>query len=92
MIYVILAIWASLNLAVVFFYSLRKMAKEFWVEQKLFGKICINLFYSLAWVVNAIMTFGMIIIGGLLVAIYKTLKFILKFVSPLYTKALKMML
>lgn len=90
--YVILGLWVILNIVVVVTHSLRSMAREFWVEQNIFGKICANIFYALAWVFNSILTLAVFVIGFVLLMIYRLFKLLMSLMSPYYVKAKNLLL
>jgi hypothetical protein len=69
--FAVMCLWVCANVIVVFNYSLRTMANEFWVEQTWVGKICANAFYSLAWVISGLLTLGAILLGAVLCAFSK---------------------
>ena len=88
--YAVLGLWAILNIVVVIKYSLREMAVEFWVNQNVFGKICANIFYCLAWVVSAVLVAVVCLLGWLSFGIYYIGKFAVGVLKPLYVKAIKL--
>ena len=47
-------LWVVANLIVAFLYSLKWMVDIFWKDQKVMGKIGSTIFYSLAWVLEAL--------------------------------------
>ena len=86
----ILVAYAVANLLVVWHYSIKLMWKEFWVGQKWCGKICANVFYLPAWVINFVLLVVVCVAYWVLMPIYKLLKLIIKWLSPLYKQALKL--
>jgi lysylphosphatidylglycerol synthetase-like protein (DUF2156 family) len=82
--------WVVANFIVAFNYSLKTMVEDFWKEQTIMGKICANTFYSLAWVFLALATTIVVLLTWVLFPIYKGFKwFVIKFLHPLYHKAIK---
>ena len=86
----VVAVWVIANLIVAANYSFKTMVKCFWKEQTIMGKICANIFYSLAWVLLAIATAVVVLLTWLLTPIYKGFKwFVVKFLHPMYKQAIK---
>ena len=85
----VLVAYSIANLLVVWNYSLKFMWEEFWVGQKWCGKICANVFYLPAWIINIALT--LLVFGAywVLMPIYKILKCLVKWLRPLYDKAIK---
>ena len=82
--------WVVANLIVALNYSFKTMIECFWEEQTIMGKICANIFYSLAWVLLAIAIAVVVVLTWVLTPIYKGFKwFVVKFLHPLYHKAIK---
>ena len=82
--------WVVANFIVVFNYSFKTMVEDFWKEQTIMGKICANIFYSLAWVLLALVTAVVVLLTWVLSPIYKGFKwFVVKVLHPMYRRAIK---
>ena len=81
--------YAVANILVVANYSIRFMWNEFWVEQKWFGKICANLFYLPAWVISFMFIVVLCFLNTILLPLYKLFKLLVKWIHPLFIKAMK---
>ena len=86
----VLLAYAVANILVVANYSIRFMWLEFWVEQKWFGKICANIFYLPAWVISFVLVAIVIILNVIIVPLYKLFKILVKWINPLFNKAIKL--
>ena len=85
------AAWVVANFIVAFNYSFKTMIECFWKEQTIMGKICANLFYSLTWVLLALVTAVVVLLTWILSPIYKGFKwFVVKVLHPMYRKAVKL--
>ena len=82
--------YAVANILVVINYPITFMWKEFWVEQKWFGKICANIFYLPAWIISFILVAIVIILNVIIVPLYKLFKILAKLINPLFNQALKL--
>lgn len=78
------------NILVVINYSITFMWKEFWVEQKWFGKICANVFYLPAWAISFTLVVMVIVLNVIIVPLYKVFKMLAKWINPLFNRALKL--
>ena len=78
------------NILVVIHYSITFMWKEFWVEQKWFGKICANVFYLPAWAISFVLVAMVIVLNIVIVPLYKVFKMLAKWINPLFHRALKL--
>ena len=78
------------NILVVINYSITFMWKEFWVEQKWFGKICANVFYLPAWVISFTLVAMVIVLTIIIVPLYEVFKMFAKWITPLFHRALKL--
>ena len=78
------------NILVVINYSITFMWKEFWVEQKWFGKICANVFYLPAWAISFVLVAMVIVLNVIIVPLYKVFKMLAKWINPLFNRALKL--
>lgn len=85
----VLLAYAVANILVVYHYSIRFMWKEFWLEQKWFGKICANLFYLPAWIISFVLVALVCVLNCVLVPIYKVFKVLVKWINPLFKRAIK---
>ena len=85
----VLLAYAIANILVVINYSLKFMRKEFWVSQKWCGKICANVFYLPAWIINFALAIIVCVVYWVLIPIYKLLKGLVKWLHPLYEKAIR---
>lgn len=83
-------LWLTPNFALVFMCSIREMWEDLWVSQNVFGKICANVFYLPAWIIAWVFTPLICILFWVLCPIYKLIKFIVKWLKPLYNKAMKL--
>ena len=84
-------LWLIANFIVAFNYSLKTMTECFWEEQTVMGKICANIFYSLAWVLLALATVVVVVLTWVLTPIHKGFNwFITKFLHPLYKQAMRL--
>lgn len=86
----VLLAYAVANILVVINYSIAFMWKEFWVEQKWFGKICANIFYLPAWIISFILVGIVIILNIIIVPLYKLFRLLAKWIRPLFNQALKL--
>ena len=86
----VLLAYAVANILVVINYSIAFMWKEFWAEQKWFGKICANIFYLPAWIISFVLVAIVIILNVIIVPLYKLFKILAKWISPLFNQALKL--
>jgi hypothetical protein len=87
---VVCVAWVVANFIVAFNYSFKTMVECFWKEQPVMGKICANIFYSLAWVLLALATAVVVVLTWVLTPIYKGFKwFVVKFLHPMYKQAIK---
>jgi hypothetical protein len=86
----VLLAYAVANILVVANYSIRFMWKEFWVEQKWFGKVCANVFYLPAWVISFVLVAIVIVLNVIIVPLYKLFKLLANWISPLFNQALKL--
>ena len=82
--------YVALNVLIVCHYSITFMWKEFWVEQKWFGKICANIFYLPSWIISFALVALVLILYVIVVPLYKLFKALAKWVVPLYNQALKL--
>lgn len=85
----VLLVYAVANILVAWRYSPKLMWKEFWKEQKWCGKICANVFYLPAWIINLVLMVFVCLVCWVLMPIYKLLKALIKWLYPLYKKAIK---
>lgn len=85
----VLLAYAVANILVVINYSVRLMWREFWVEQKWFGKICANVFYLPAWVISFVFVGVVCVLNCIFVPIYKLFKILANWINPLFNKAIK---
>ena len=85
----VLVAYSIANLLVVWNYSLKFMWEEFWVGQKWCGKICANVFYLPAWIINLALVVVVCVAYWVLKPICQLLKCLVKWLYPLYTKAIK---
>ena len=86
----VLLAYAVANILVVINYPIAFMWKEFWVEQKWFGKICANLFYLPAWIISFVLVGIIIILNVIIVPLYKLFKILAKWINPLFNQAVKL--
>ena len=86
----VLLAYAVANILVVINYPIAFMWKEFWIEQKWFGKICANIFYLPAWIISFVFVAIIIILNVIIVPLYKFFKLLAKWISPLFSQALKL--
>ena len=86
----VLLAYAVANILVVINYSIAFMWREFWVEQKVFGKICANIFYLPAWIISFILVALVIILNVIIVPLYKLFKVLAKWINPLFNQAIKL--
>ena len=83
-------LWLVANFIVAFNYSFKTMVDCFWKEQTIMGKICANIFYSLAWVFLALATVVVVALTWVLTPIHKGFKWlVVKFLHPLYKQAIR---
>lgn len=82
--------YAVANILVVINYPITFMWKEFWVEQKWFGKICANIFYLPAWVISFALVAVIFILYIVIMPLYKLFKTLAKWINPLFNQALKL--
>jgi hypothetical protein len=83
-------LWLIANFIVAFNYSFKTMIDCFWKEQTVMGKICANIFYSLAWVLLALATAVVVVLTWVLTPIHKIFKWlVVKFLHPLYEQAIR---
>ena len=82
--------YAVANVLVVIHYPITFMWKEFWVEQKWFGKICANVFYLPAWIISFILVAMTIILTIIIMPLYKLFKMLAKWINPLFNQAIKL--
>ena len=81
-------LWVIANLIVAFLYSLKWMVDIFWKDQNIMGKICANIFYSLAWVLVALKSAIVFALYFICTPIYKFFKwFTVKKLHPLFERA-----
>lgn len=86
---VILA-YVILNVLVVLHYTIPFMWQEFWVNQKVFGRICINLFYLPSWVIKFVMVALVCLLNFIFIPLYKIFRDIAKWINPVYKQAIKL--
>jgi hypothetical protein len=86
----VLLAYAVANALVVINYSIRFMWQEFWIEQKWFGKICANIFYLPAWVVNFVLVAIVCVLNCVFMPIYKLFKILAHWINPLFNRAIKL--
>ena len=86
----VLLAYAVANILVVINYPITFMWKEFWVEQKWFGKICANIFYLPAWIISFALVAIVIVLNVIIVPLYKLFKILAKWINPLFSQALKL--
>lgn len=86
----VLLAYSVANILVVINYPITFMWKEFWVDQKWFGKICANIFYLPAWTISFILVAIVIILNVIIVPLYKLFKILAKLINPLFNQALKL--
>lgn len=86
----VLLAYAVANILVVINYPIRFMWKEFWVEQKVFGKICANVFYLPAWVISFALVGVVCALNCVIVPLYKVFGLLAKWINPLFKKAIKL--
>ena len=82
--------YVILNVLVVYHYTIPFMWQEFWVNQKVFGRICINLFYLPSWVIKFVMVVLVVVLNVIIIPLYKLFKGLAKFINPIYKQALKL--
>lgn len=86
----VLLAYAVANILVVANYPITMMWKEFWVEQKWFGRICANVFYLPAWIISFVLVVIIIALNVIIVPLYKLFKLLAKWINPLFNQALKL--
>ena len=86
----VLLAYAVANVLVVVKYPIAFMWREFWVEQKWFGRICANIFYLPAWIISFVLVAIVIILNVVIVPLYKLFKLLAKWITPLFNQALKL--
>ena len=82
--------YAVANILVIINYSIAFMWREFWVEQKWFGKICANVFYLPAWIISFVIVALVIILNVIIVPLYKLFRVLAKWINPLFKQAIKL--
>lgn len=86
----LLVAWGVVNFIIALNYSLKEMVEYFWKNQKVMGKICINLSYLPAWVMLAVMSAVTILMTWILTPIYRVFHWlVVDFLHSLYKKAIK---
>ena len=78
------------NVLVVIHYPIRFMWKEFWVEQKWFGRICANFFYVPAWIISFALVALVCVLNAIIVPIYRLFKVLALWINPLFKRAIKL--
>ena len=86
----VLLAYAVANVLVALTYPITFMWKEFWVEQRWFGKICANIFYLPAWIISFVLVAIVIVLNVIIVPLYKLFKILAKWINPLFSQALKL--
>ena len=86
----ILLAYATANILMVINYSINTLWLELWVEQKWFGKVCANVFYLPAWVINLTLTAIVCALSWVSFGIYHFGQMAVKLFKPLYAKAIKL--
>lgn len=82
--------YVILNVLVVFNYTIPIMWQEFWVNQKVFGRICINLFYLPSWIIKFVMVVLVCLLNFIFIPLYKIFRGIAKWINPVYKQAIKL--
>lgn len=82
--------YVVLNVLVVYHYTIPIMWQEFWVNQKVFGRICINLFYLPSWVIKFVMVVLVCLLNFIFVPLFKIFRGIAKWINPVYKQAIKL--
>lgn len=82
--------YVVLNILVVYHYSIAFMWQEFWVGQKVFGKICANLFYLPSWVIKFVMVALVCVLNFIFIPLFKIFRGIAKWINPVYKQAIKL--
>ena len=85
----VLLAYAVANILVVWHYSPKLMFEVFWKEQKWCGKICANVFYLPAWIINFVLMAFVCLVSWVFIPIHKLLKAFVKWIYPLYKQAIK---
>ena len=83
----VVSAWAVANVAVATAYSIRFMWEEFWITQSPFGKLCANVFYAPAWVLQWVKFALVVALFWVCTPIYKGLRAFVRWLKPLYEDA-----
>lgn len=86
----VLLAYAVANILVVINYPIHFMWKEFWVSQKVFGKICANIFYLPAWVISFALVGLVCLANCVIVPLFKFFSVLAKWINPIFKKAIKL--
>ena len=79
--------WVVANILVASCYSIRFMWEEFWITQTIFGKLCANVFYAPAWVLQWVKFALVVALFWVCTPIYKGLRAFVRWLKPLYEDA-----